>query len=404
MSARGVARGRPEESMKHALMLNYEFPPLGGGGGRVSHSLARGFVQRGIAVDVVTSQYGGLPRRETMDGIELYRVPVLGRKERQTATFVSMFSYLLPGFICAARLCAEKRYDFINTHFVLPTGPLGVLLSRLFHVFNILSIHGGDIYDPSKKSSPHRSAFFRPVVRFLLNRSDCIVAQSRNTRENALSFYRPDKEIAVIPLAYEPFSFRQVSRQELNLSENKKYIISVGRLVKRKGLEYLIQAVRLLDDDVEALIIGDGKEKEPLVELAARLNIRERVHFVGQVSEEKKFQYLAGADIYVLSSLHEGFGIVLQEAMQAGLPIVATSHGGQVDLVADGVNGLLVDSRNARAIAGAVGRLLQDDTLRRKMSAENRAGLKAYSIDTIVERYLSLVKNTGTGAFDGGGK
>ncbi len=380
--------------MQRALILNYEYPPLGGGGGRVSHSLARGFLQRGIAVDVVTSRHGRLAARETMDGVQVYRVPVLGRKEQQTATFVSMFSYLPPAFLCAARLCAGKHYDFINTHFVLPTGPVGVLLTSLFPVFNILSIHGGDIYDPSKKSSPHRSALFKPVVRFLLNRSDCIVAQSSNTRQNAIAFYRPRRHIEVIPLAYEPFRFRPVSRQALHLHEDKKYLVSVGRLVKRKGFEYLIQSLCHMGNDVEALIIGDGREKDRLIELAAGLNVQSRVHFVGQVSEEKKFQYLANADIYVLSSLHEGFGIVLQEAMQVGLPIIATNNGGQVDLIEDGVNGILVNSRDAGALAGAVGSLLHSENLREKMSAENRSRISQYSIDAVVDRYLGLVKTT----------
>ena len=376
--------------MRRILMLNYEYPPLGGGGGRVSHSLARGFVRRKMAVDVVTSRYGDLPAREDMDGVRVHRVPVLGRHEQQTATFVSMFSYLPPALACAVRLCRRRRYDFINTHFVLPTGPLGVVLSGLFGRPNVLSIHGGDIYDPSKKSSPHRSALFRPVVRFLMNHSQRIVAQSRNTRENAIRFYHPARPIAVIPLPYEPLSFAPLPREALQLRNDRKYMVSVGRLVKRKGFEYLIQALKDLDNEVEALIIGDGKERAALVELAQRLQLQRRVHFLGQVGEPEKFRYLACADIYVLSSLHEGFGIVLQEAMQVGLPIVATHHGGQVDLVEDGVNGLLVAPRDAGAIADAVVRLLGDDKLRKRMAARNRADLGKYSIDAIVDRYLAL--------------
>lgn len=380
--------------MKRALILNYEFPPLGGGGGRVSYNLARGFARRGFAVDVVTSRYPGLPGREQRDGIEIFRVPVLGRKERQTATFISMFSFLVPGFLCAVRLCARNRYTFVNTHFVLPTDPLGVALSAFFSIFNILSIHGGDIYDPSKKNSPHRSVFFKPVVRFLMNHSDRVVAQSSNTRDNAARYYHPDRDIDIIPLAYEPLRFYPVSRKDIHLSEDKKYIISVGRLVKRKGFEYLIKALVFMNDNVEVLIIGDGREKQQLVELAGRLGLEGRVHFLGQVSEEKKFQYLANADIYVLSSLHEGFGIVLQEAMQVGLPIVSTNQGGQVDIVKDNINGILVGIKDEQALAEAVTKLLNDEALIARMSENNRSCLKKYSIGAIVDRYLSLIKTS----------
>ncbi len=376
--------------MRRILILNYEYPPLGGGGGRVSHSLACGFVQRGISVDVVTSRYADLAARETMDGVRVYRVPILGRREQQTATFVSMFSYLVPALAAAANLCRHRRYDFINTHFVLPTGPLGVVLAAFYRRLNVLSIHGGDIYDPSKKSSPHRSALFRPIVRFLMNRSDRIVAQSNNTRENAVRFYRPERPIAVIPLPYEPFSFTLVSREALGLRDDRRYLVSVGRLVKRKGFEYLIRALEKLDEDVEALIIGDGKERQALVELAEGLRLQRRVHFLGQVSEREKFRYLACADIYVLSSLHEGFGIVLQEAMQVGLPVVATSHGGQVDLIEDGVNGILVEPCDAGAIAEAVAHLLENRDMSKRMGARNRDEIRKYSIDAIVDRYLAL--------------
>lgn len=380
--------------MKRILMLNYEFPPLGGGGGRVSYHLAKGFVDRGFGVDVITSGYRNLPHRERVDGIDIYRVPVLGRLERQTATFLSMVSYLVPGFLCAAGLCGRSRYVLINTHFVLPTGPLGVLLSKLFHVPNVLSIHGGDIFDPSKKSSPHRSACLKKVVRFLLEHSDRIVAQSSNTRENAVKYYHPEKPIEIIPLSYEPCKFDPATRKDLQLDEGATYLISVGRLVKRKGFDYLIRALPYLNDRVEVLIIGDGKEKNALLQLTEQLGLAGRVHFLGQIDEEKKFQYLSVADIYVLSSLHEGFGIVLQEAMQVGLPIVSTDEGGQCDIVKPENNGILVKTRDAAALAKAIRKLLDNKGLCRKMSANNLACLQRYGVGVIVDRYLGNFPST----------
>jgi glycosyltransferase involved in cell wall biosynthesis len=371
-------------------MLNYEFPPLGGGGGRVSFSLAKGFEKQGYEVDVITSRYMGLPKLENIDGINIYRVIVLGREKEQTATFLSMFSFLFSGFLCGIRLCAKNRYDFINTHFVLPTGPLGFLLSKIFHLKNILSLHGGDIYDPSKKSSPHKHLYLRLLVRYLLNRSDYLVAQSTNTRKNAIKYYNPKKRIKIIPLPYEAFIFNPISRNQLDLKENMKYLISVGRLIKRKGFEYLISCLKLLDDNVALLIIGDGDEKAYLSDLAYKLHLKERVHFLGQISEEKKFQYLSNADIYVLSSLHEGFGIVLQEAMQVGLPLVSTNHGGQVDIVKHNVNGLLVERCHVQGLADGIEKLLNNKKLYQRMSQNNRSALDKYNTRTIIDNYLNL--------------
>ena len=250
--------------MKKLLMLNYEFPPLGGGGGRVSLSLAKGFKQKGYHVDVITSEFHGLPKFENAHGINIHRVPIIGRKEKQTATFLSMFSFLFTGFICGRRLCARNEYRFINTHFVIPTGPLGFLLSKMFRLKNILSIHGGDIYDPSKKSSPHNNYYLRTVVRFLLNQSDNIIAQSSNTKQNSVTFYQPKRQIDIMPLSYEPYQFMPASRMEIGLKKEKIYLISVGRVIKRKGFDYLIKSLRFLEKEIELLIVGDGTEKPNL--------------------------------------------------------------------------------------------------------------------------------------------
>lgn len=153
------------ETMRKLLILNYEYPPLGGGG-RVSHSLAKGFTTKGYHVDVITSKFGELPRFEIVDGIHIYRVPIRGREKLQTATFSSMFSFLFTAFLQGLILCTKNKYQFINTHFVLPTGPLGFVLSKLFQIKNILSIHGGDIYDPSKKRSPHNRWLLQKVIHF----------------------------------------------------------------------------------------------------------------------------------------------------------------------------------------------------------------------------------------------
>ena len=378
--------------MKKILIINYEFPPLGGGGGRVSLSLARGFRDRGYGVDVLTSRYRGLSAQEDVEGVAVYRVPVLGRTAKQTATFLSMLSFLVAGFFGGARLCLRNRYSFINTHFVLPTGPLGFCLSKLFRVPNILSLHGGDLYDPSKKNSPHKSKFFVGVIRFLLNNADHVVATANEGKKNALNFYNTDKPIHIIPIIYEQFPAKKQTRTQLSLRDDRFYLVGIGRLVARKGFDYLIKSLELLDDSVELLLIGNGPEKSYLQDIICDLNLEGRVHLLGEISEERKFQYLLCADLYVLSSLHEGFGIVLQEAMQAGLPIVATNHGGQVDIVKEGINGLLVEPASSEQLAGAVERLSQDRNLYAIMVQNNLAALKNFGTEVIIDRYLALLE------------
>ena len=212
----------------------------------------------------------------------------------------------------------------------------------------------------------------------MLNNSSYVVAQSSNTKDNALTHYNVEKDINIIPLAYEPFIFEKINRKGLGLDENLFYTISIGRLVKRKGFEFLIKAIKNTPDNIHALIIGEGPEKDNLVNLAKELNVSGRIHFLGFVSEIEKFQYLQNSDVYVLSSLHEGFGIVLQEAMQVGLPIISTDNGGQVDFIKEGKNGYLVHFGDVEALASVINKFEQDNQLKINFSEYNKEEAKKF--------------------------
>ena len=120
--------------------------------------------------------------------------------------------------------------------------------------------------------------------------------------------------------------------------------------------------------------------------------MEDRVILAGQVPEKVKFQYLENSDVYVLSSIHEGFGIVLQEAMQAGLPIVSTDFGGQTDLVVHGENGFLVPYGDRQAMIRAVRRILSDRELADKMRKNNLEKIEEYNPVKIAGKYLDMVR------------
>src|SRR5690606_33213702 len=147
-----------------------------GGGGVVMAALAR-HLARKHEVTVLTSRAGELPPVADDEGVRVIRVPVFFRKELAVANFPSMFAYLPSGFARGMSLGRASAFDVINTHFVVPTGPLGHALSRTHRIPNVLSVHGGDLFDPSKSSSPHRHAPMRAAVRWLLRRADAVVGQ-----------------------------------------------------------------------------------------------------------------------------------------------------------------------------------------------------------------------------------
>lgn len=318
---------------------------------------------------------------------------LFGRNDQFTASFLSMLSYLFFGFWKTISLCRKNKYVFLNTHFVLPTGPLGFLISLIFRIPNILSLHGGDVYDPSKKSSPHRNYILRKIVRFLLNRASHIVAQSSATKKMTEKFYFPNKEIQVIFLPYDPFYFSPKTKNNLSLNQEDFYIVFMGRLIERKGVNTLLDAVSLLPKPIKLLVVGDGPLRSKLSQQVRILNIKDRVRFLGFCSGEEKFQFLAVADIFILSSTYEPFGIVLQEAMQVGLPIVATDKGGHIDFLQDGKNALLVQPQKPQKLADAIEKLYNDQLLRQKMGTQNRQDIQKFSTDSIAQKYLELLSN-----------
>jgi len=146
-------------------------------------ALARSLARR-HEVTILTSRAANLPPVSIDADARVVRVPVLFRRQLAVANFPSMLAYLPAGLWRGAKLGRERRFDVINTHFALPTGPVGDGLSRWLDVPNVLSVHGGDLFDPSKQSSPHRHAILRTIVARLLRRADVLVAQSQDTARN----------------------------------------------------------------------------------------------------------------------------------------------------------------------------------------------------------------------------
>lgn len=354
---------------------------------------AEAWAAGGHLVTVLTSRAGGLPARERLNGVHVVRVGTLGKKDRATSTLLSMLSYLVSGFAHLVRnRGAYEDVQVVNTHFSLPTGPLGWAAAKLLDVPQLLTIIGGDIYDPSKWSSPHRHAPLRAANRFLIGAADEVVAISSDTRERAVEHHAVDRQIRVINYGFDPPDPTSVAEISPPGEGNHFHLIAVGRLVPRKGFDHLIHALADLSADVELSLVGDGPEEEGLRRIAAGLGVEDRVHFLGYQSRERIYGLLRGSDCFVLSSLHEGLGIVVQEAMWAGLPIVATDNGGQVDLVRQGRNGFLVPAGAPSAIAAAIRTLREDPGRADEMSRANRSDIRKYHIEKNSEEYVTLFR------------
>lgn len=368
------------------LFCNYEYPPLGGGGGVVMAALARRLAKR-HEVTVLTSRAAGLASSDDDQGVRIVRAPVFFRRHLAVANFPSMLAYLPSGFIRGSML--PGAFDVVNTHFVVPTGPLGHVLARWRRIPNVLSVHGGDLYDPSKRSSPHRHALLRSAVRSLIKRADAVVGQSRDTVRHVSELYGLQRRIELIPLGIErPPRVASTSRAAFGVSDDAFMMVTVGRLIARKATTQLVDVVAQSKlANAHLLIVGDGPDADAIRARAAALGLADRVHLLGQVGDDEKYAALAAADIFVSTSQHEGFGLVFLEAMAFGLPIVCYDRGGQTDFLATNFTGHVVPLNDTPAFTRAVCALHADRDARQRHGRGNLELVEKYFIDSCAARY-----------------
>jgi glycosyltransferase involved in cell wall biosynthesis len=368
------------------LFCNYEYPPLGGGGGVVMAALARQLARR-HEVTVLTSRAGDLAPQSDDQGVQVVRAPVFFRRQLAVANFPSMLAYLPSGF--ARSLSLRRRFDVINTHFVVPTGPLGHALARWQRLPNVLSVHGGDLFDPSKRSSPHLHAPLRAAVRWLLAAADDVVGQSRDTVRHVNDLYGVHRDVGLIPLGIErPPAHVGASRATFGLPLDAFVMVTVGRLVARKATTQLVDVLAASAiPNAHLLVVGDGPDAAAIRQRAVELGVADRVHLPGQVTEAEKYAALGIADAFVSTSQHEGFGLVFLEAMACGLPIVCYDRGGQTDFLASGETGFVVKLNDTAAFTHAVRAIHADIYVRRRLGQGNRQTVENYFIDSCAARY-----------------
>ena len=341
-------------------------------------------------VTVITSRAAGLPYRSLDGAVNVVRVPVFFRRQLAVANVPSMLAYLPSGLWRGLQLGRERRFDVINTHFAVPSGPLGDWLSRALRIPNVLSVHGGDLFDPSKKSSPHRHALLRAAVARLLRRADVVVAQSQDTQRNVAEIYGVMRAVERVPLGIDrPPKEVRAERREFDLPPDAFVLVTAGRIVARKASTQLIDTLVAVPGSV-LLVVGDGPEAGALMQRARECAVADRIRMLGYVSDEVKYRAFGVADLFVSTSQHEGFGLVFLEAMACGLPIVCYDRGGQTDFLATPLTGHVVALNDIQAFNDAVRALRADPERRASIRRNNLAQVENFFIDRCAERYERL--------------
>ena len=381
------------------LLLNYEYPPLGGDAGVATQALARGLAGRGVSVDVVTA--GERDERVTelhWDGsaaeeglLTVYRVKCR-RMARHQAGMGDALSYLRAALPLVRRRLREERYDVVHFFFSLPTGAMLPLLD-LRDTPVVVSLRGSDVPAPELHSRAlaraHRA--LGPFTRWIWRRADRVVTVCESLGHQAQRTW-PRLRYSVIPDGVDTARFRPRLRE--TRSSPRVRCLAVARLVEAKGLADLIRAVGMLERSrFDLTIVGAGPEEAPLRELAASLGLGDHVVFSPPLEAAALARRYRNADLFTLVPWDGGFDPVFAQALATGLPIVGSNVGGIPELVHHGRNGLLVPPRHPLALAAAIRHLADHPHLREEIGRTSRREAEAnLSWERVTTRYLSIYR------------
>ena len=374
--------------MKVAIIVAY-FPPRWLAGTEIAtYNTAKYLAKSGHEVHVLTQFDEGLEKESMAQGFHIHRIPAV------KGPYVFTLSFIWPVLQTIHRIGP----DVVHAQSV-SMGLIALMVKKLLRKPYIVYSRG-ELKD---------TWAFKPMVaRLALRNADAVIALTEDMKRGMAEFYAGD--VHIIPNGVDIGCFDILSKQDaragLDIADDEKVALFVGRLVSQKNVGCLINAMKIIvgrDLRMKLVIIGEGPDGKWLQDLSKRLGLDSHIEFVGRVAHEEVLKYMKAADIFILPSLFEGLPNTVLEAMACGLPVVATKVSGLWEIVTDGENGLLVEPRSPEAMAEAVLKILGDDGLAGKMSANNKLKVRQYSwqatAEKLVEMYKQVAKASQLGRF-----
>ena len=360
----------------------------------------------GHDVEVFTSAYKGSPD-QTFAGIPVHRFRYFFRRwenltheetapdrmRRSLLYRIMPFFFVAAGMMAIRRLTRRRQYDVIHVHWPLPLALFGWAAQRARRVPIVTTFYGVELRLVKQVLKP-----FKQFLRWAARRSAKVVAISSYTANEL-------RELVNVPIEVIPYTaslpLPSHSTNPQHAAAGPSTILFVGRLVERKGVSYLIEALgQLKKRDARLVIVGEGPERPRLEARVRELGLSDRVEFRGRVSDAELRRAYEGADLFVLPSVldsrgdTEGLGVVLLEAMNYGVPVIASRIGGIVDIVVDNETGVLVPPGDATTLAAALQAVLADPAKARRLGEAGRKRLaERFSWQAIVERLEAVYRS-----------
>jgi glycosyltransferase involved in cell wall biosynthesis len=368
------------------LVLIHEFPPIGGGGGRVAQDLCQGFAERGHDVKVLTADLGGLADNRRELNFSVIRLPS-GRREAFLADLRAMSGYIIAGFWEARKLIKNWQPDLVHVHFAVPAGPIAWLLLKTERIPYVLTTHLGDVPGGAPEKTERWFRWIHPFIPPIWGRAARVVAVSEYTRQLALRHYPVD--ISVIPNGVDVRKFKP----EILARNTIPRIVFAGRFMSQKNPLQLVRVLaRLKAIPWQCTMFGDGLLRPQVEKEIATHQLDNRIQLRGWVEPPEVIAEFAKSDILFMPSRSEGLPVVGVQAMASGMAIVAGNAGGFIDLVQPGENGFLYDPDDVEGMSDGLRTLLTKPETLLNARKKSLAFAENYDLDLIVSRYEQLFR------------
>jgi glycosyltransferase involved in cell wall biosynthesis len=364
------------------LTLCYEYPPIGGGGGRVARVVAEGLAARGHEVRVQTAALGFRSQQETIGGVEVFRT-ASGRRLPDTCSVREMGQYVATSFWPTLRHCWQWRPDVVHAHFAMPTGVLAWMVRRIARVPYVLTAHLGDVPGGVPEQTDRLFKRIGPLARMIWHEAAGATAVSGFVQELAQQAYGRSVERIVngIELAGRP------AEETLHVGAPPQ-LLFVGRFNAQKNAPFLIDALAAMADQPWHLtMIGDGPDAPAVRARIKARALEQRVSMLGWRDAAEVHAAMQRSDVLCLPSSSEGMPVAAIEALKYGLAIAASDIPGVRDVVTHGVNGITAPVGDIAAYAVALTGLLRtrEGLLEQRRASWRRAG--DFELAEIVKAY-----------------
>ena len=360
----------------NVMMLTWEYPPrvIGGISPHVFF-LSKNLVEIGVNVHVVTCDFPGAPSYEKIDGVEVHRIDSYKNPSPDFASWVYLMNMNMQKEAAQIAKKVKNKIDVFHAHDWL-VATAGIGLKHVFRKPLLVTMHSTEVGRRDGLHTKTEKMIHETEAWLTYEAWKVICCSNYMVSHVGWAFGLPEDKLVMIPNGVEPQNNKSFDKDKCQDIRNKfalpeeKIVLYVGRLVYEKGVQILVNAAPKILEKVNAkfIIVGSGYMKEQLSDIVKSMNLEKKIIFSGFIEENELLQLQKCADVSVVPSLFEPFGIVALEAMAAGSPVVVSDTGGLSEIVDHDLNGVKVYPNNPDSLAWGVTKILLDDNYRDQLS------------------------------------